>query len=222
MSLSALPDNKQAKHVELSNRGQYNILSSIFKGEIMYNKFRHPLNNKRRLMTVPDDVNWNTVLNYWGKTVPFTGFEPYPEYPGGEMPTELFETIMAEAVLYLGYPYTWGGKTPPYFDCSGFVGYLYKKYGVIPDDVVSYTGTLHDYCIKVPAGEEKAGDLCFWNGSGGTTWEGNAHVAIYIGNGYVIDSSGGGVQYRKVTYHNQSRFAGYFRPPSMEEPETGD
>ena len=174
------------------------------------------MSNKRRLLTVPDDVNWNTLLNYYSKTIPFVGYEP-SEYPGEPMPTEVFDRMMEEAITYLGYPYTWGGKTPPYFDCSGFVGYLYKKYKIIPESVVSYTGTLHDYCTKLADGEQQPGDLCFWNGSGGTTWEGNAHVGIYIGNGYIIDSSGGGVQYRLVTYHNRSRFAGYFRPPNMEE-----
>ena len=182
----------------------------------MYNSFRHPVSNKRRLLTVPDDTNWNTLLNYYSKTKPFVGYIP-TEYPGESMPDEVFQAMLTEAETYLGYPYTWGGKAPPYFDCSGFVGYLYKTYGIIPNDIVSYTGTLHDYCVQVTDGTQKAGDLCFWNGSNGSTWEQNAHVGIFIGNGYVLDCSGGGVAYRLVTYHPTSRFAGYFRPPNMGE-----
>lgn len=186
-------------------------------GVIMPYTFRHECNIKRRLTTQPIGANWNSLINYWATTYPFPGWDPDnpedTEYPGEPMPNEQYDEMLKEAQKYLGYSYLWGGKTPPYFDCSGFVGWCYKYAGIIPESVVSYTGTLQEYCDKVPDGEERPGDLVFWNGTGGTTWEGNAHVGIYIGNGKILDDSGGGVAYRDLTWHGTERFAGYYRPP---------
>lgn len=190
----------------------------------MTNKWRDCIGRGRRLTTHPTGVNWVTLVNYWGDTPDFPGYLPVP-YPGEPMGTEKLQEMLEEAQKYLGYSYQWGGKTPPYFDCSGFVGWCYKVVGLIPWEVDSYTGTLHDYCTEVSESEALPGDLCFWNGSNGTTWEGNAHVGIYIGNGYILDDSSGGVDYRLVTWHYQDRFAGYFRVPGAQdpdEPEEGD
>lgn len=182
----------------------------------MPNRWRDPTSRHRRLTTTPTAANWNTLINYWADTNPYPGYDPTP-YPGLPMGTPQLKTMLQEAQKYLGYSYKWGGKTPPYFDCSGYVGWCYKYAGIIPESVVSYTGTLHDYCTQVPEEDALPGDLCFWNGSNGTTYDSNAHVGIYIGNGYILDDSGKGVAYRLVTYHYQSRFAGYFRVPGAQE-----
>lgn len=145
--------------------------------------------------------------------------EPFPgvEAPGGgppEYPAE-YAAVIAEGQKYLGYSYYWGGKTPPYFDCSGFVGWCYKQAGVIPESVVSYTGSLRAYCIQVSDASARPGDLVFWAGNSG---ESGAHVAIYIGNNQILDSSGSGVDYRPLTWHDSvlTRI-GFFRPPKWME-----
>lgn len=184
-------------------------------------KFRWPYAQKRRLLTIPFSGQWRTMLDYWAKTYPapvVPGSPTVTDYPGTTMPNATYEAMLAEAQSYIGYSYTWGGKTPPYFDCSGYVGYLYKKYGLMPDTVVSYTGTIYAYLkdYQVDESEARAGDIAIWGGSStGTADEGNAHVAIYIGNGYVLDASGNAVGYRTVAWHGYTRFLGYFRCPDL-------
>lgn len=180
--------------------------------------FRDVCGRKRRLTTIPDSTNWVTLRNYWAFTVPYNGYNPTP-YPGttvtsdNPMPPEWYNALMSECVKYLGYPYVAGGKTPSTsFDCSGFVGYCCKVVGIIPDSVISYTYTLRQYCSLVPNGEEAPGDLCFWARNPGPSEGMGAHVAIYIGNGWEIDASGGGVAYRQVSVHS-TPFLGYYRIP---------
>lgn len=168
---------------------------------------------RRRLITTPTGADWNSLLNYWAITDPFPGYIP-ENYPGLPMINNKYNAMLQEAVSYLGNAYLWGGKTPPNFDCSGFVGYLYKKYELIPQDIISYTGTLYTYVqnYEVTKSEALPGDWCFWGM--GTN---NQHIAIYIGNGYILDSARKGVDYRLVTYHNTAAtFNGYFHVPSNE------
>lgn len=183
----------------------------------MPNRWRDPTSRKRRLTSIPTATNWNTLINYWAETPDFPGYVP-EDYPGEPMRTAQLQAMLQEAVKYLGYSYKWGGKTPPYFDCSGYVGWCYKFAGIIPESVQSFTGTLHDYCTEVAEQDALPGDLVFWNGRDGTTWANNAHVAIYIGNAMILDCAGPGVDYRPVNWHSTvAEFAGYFRVPGAQE-----
>lgn len=190
----------------------------------MANKFWRPVPCKRRLRTMPQSGEWASLLDYWAKTNPYPPIPSEPDpgesYPGEEMPTTALENMLEEAQKYVGYSYTWGGKTPPYFDCSGFVGYLYKKYDLFPDSVVSFTGTIYDYLknYEVDSSDRRPGDVMLWGGTvTGTAQDSNAHVGFYIGNGYIMDCTGPGVGYRSVNYHPQSRFLGYFRGPLFDD-----
>lgn len=169
------------------------------------NKFRRPLSLRRRLTTAAISTgDWNSLLNYWADTNPFPGYEPEP-YPGLPMPTLALETMLAEAQKYLGYSYSWGGKTPPYFDCSGYVGWCYKFAGIMPTEVVAYTGTIWTWCQEVgtehPLDTAPPGSIVVW-GIGGTAYAPNAHVAIYIGNNTILDAASSGVDYRPITWHD--------------------
>ncbi len=43
---------------------------------------------------------------------------------------ELRDSIVNYAQNFLGTPYKWGGTTNNGFDCTGFVYYVFKKFGI--------------------------------------------------------------------------------------------
>lgn len=95
------------------------------------------------------------------------------------------DQMMATAKLYLGCPYVWAGNGPSYFDCSGYVNYIYKYYGYslhrVAQDIYSYDG------VHVDKSNLRAGDIiCFGYGPYSIT-----HVGMYIGNGQFIHASSG-------------------------------
>lgn len=98
--------------------------------------------------------------------------------------------LIENAKELIGVKYVWGGNTPQSgVDCSGLLYYIQKKAGSEVGDLTasgySKLGT------RIPIGEEKAGDFLFF----GTPV---THCAIFIGNGFMIESRGG----RKNTASN--------------------
>lgn len=98
--------------------------------------------------------------------------------------------LVVYATNLIGTPYVWGGSTPAHgLDCSGLLYWIQRTAG---SDVGRYNAaTYANMGEKIPVGQQKAGDFLFF---------GNpvTHCAIYIGNGYMIESRGG----RKNTADN--------------------
>lgn len=92
-----------------------------------------------------------------------------------------------ELVLYannlIGTPYVWGGSTPAHgLDCSGLLYWIQRTAG---SNVGRLTASGYSKIgTRIPIGQQKVGDFLFF---------GNpvTHCAIYIGNGYMIESRGG-------------------------------
>lgn len=104
--------------------------------------------------------------------------------------------IVNYAMQFLGVPYVWGGESPNGFDCSGLVQYVFRHFGVdLPR--VSYQqasrGTI------VPLSQLQPGDLVAWDEN--PNQPGADHIAIYAGNGYVVEAphTGANVRYRKLS-----------------------
>lgn len=91
--------------------------------------------------------------------------------------------LVENAKELLGVKYVWGGNTPQSgLDCSGLLYYIQKKAGSEVGDMTasgySKLGT------KIPIGQQKVGDFLFFGSPVN-------HCAIFIGNGYMIESRGG-------------------------------
>ena len=122
--------------------------------------------------------------------------------------------ILTTAVHYVGYPYVWGGTSPTAevdfgvpaaggFDCSGFVWRVYKLTSYPGEGDLA--GVLRGRTTYVMSGEvprsERIGikklqpaDVLFF-GANGPRSSPNVvdHTALYLGNGWFIQSSDEGV-----------------------------
>lgn len=99
------------------------------------------------------------------------------------------QEVVNYAEQFLGVPYVWGGYTPSGFDCSGLVQYVYAHFGVsLPRTTYeqAHSGT------DVTGSTLQPGDLLFFNrGSNGPE-----HVAIYAGNGEMVEAPHTGANVR--------------------------
>jgi cell wall-associated NlpC family hydrolase len=124
------------------------------------------------------------------------------------------QRVLTTAIRYVGYPYVWGGTSPGPetlfgvssgggFDCSGFVWRVYK--------LTAYTGegtlasvlrgrTTFQMSGEVPrsaritAANLQPGDVMFFGANGPKSKPSVVdHTALYLGNGWFVQSSGEGV-----------------------------
>lgn len=85
--------------------------------------------------------------------------------------------IVDAARSALGTPYSWGGSSLGGMDCSGLVNFAYEAAGI---DVPRTSSQISNGGRWISQSEARPGDIVAWSG----------HVAIYAGNGQIIDASG--------------------------------
>ena len=91
--------------------------------------------------------------------------------------------LVAYATNLIGTPYVWGGNTPAQgLDCSGLLYYIQKKAGSDVRDMSASGYSMHGKKIGIE--QKKPGDFLFFGRP-------VTHCAVYIGNGYMIESRGG-------------------------------
>lgn len=84
---------------------------------------------------------------------------------------------------FLGTPYVWGGTSPSGFDCSGLVQYVYKQLGF---DLPRISADQARSGKRIDLKDLKPGDLVGWDNSSRNY--GADHIAIYIGDGKIIEA----------------------------------
>ena len=122
--------------------------------------------------------------------------EPAPAYeePEDEEPSYSYggaSTAIATAMTYLGVPYVWGGESYGGVDCSGLTMLAWESAGV---DLPHLSRAQYGYGTHVSLGDMEAGDLIFWSSDG--TQSGIYHVALYLGDGQMIEAPTFGVPVR--------------------------
>lgn len=110
-------------------------------------------------------------------------------------------TIANYALNFVGNPYVWGGTSLTNgADCSGFVQSVYAHFGYsIPRtsrDQASSAG------YEVSINNVQPGDLIFYTNSSGTI----NHVAMYIGNGKVVNASTARTGIKVSSYNYRSPY----------------
>ncbi len=141
--------------------------------------------------------------------------------------------ILTTAVHYVGYPYVWGGTSPTSevdfgvpaaggFDCSGFVWRAYKLTSYPNEGSLADTlrgRTTYVMSGEVPASERigeqhlQPADVMFFGAKGPHSTPAQIdHAALYLGNGWLIQSSDEGVTLAPLDGWNAGNFAWARRP----------
>ncbi|GKV69201.1 hypothetical protein NCCP2716_16990 [Sporosarcina sp. NCCP-2716] len=105
------------------------------------------------------------------------------------------DSILAYAKKFEGTPYLFGGSTPEAFDCSGYILYVYKFFGI---NLPRTSETQYQVGTAVPRSDLRAGDLVFFEN---TYKQGISHTGIYIGNGDFLSAKTGGVGIANLDTH---------------------
>ena len=95
--------------------------------------------------------------------------------PGG---SSTAATAVQAALSRVGDPYVWGAAGPGAFDCSGLVMWAYAQAGVY---LPHYSGAQYADTTHIPMSALQPGDLVFPANPG-------QHVAMYIGNGEIVQA----------------------------------
>lgn len=97
---------------------------------------------------------------------------------------DLRQQIIDYSKKLIGIKYVYGGSSTKGFDCSGFVSYVYKKFGMTLPRASKDMGSGG---TSVKKADLQMGDLVFFDTNGGLN--GINHVGIYIGSGKFIHAS---------------------------------
>jgi cell wall-associated NlpC family hydrolase len=122
-------------------------------------------------------------------------------------PVAALDTMLRAAMSRQGLPYVWGGAGPKSFDCSGLVQWSFAQAGIVMPRVAA------DQALSgpgVPVSQLAPGDLLFYR-TDPTAPDYIAHVAIYLGNGWMIQAPEPGMDVEVVPAAFGSEFAGAIR-----------
>jgi peptidoglycan DL-endopeptidase CwlO len=106
------------------------------------------------------------------------------EQGGSSVGSQQIATMLNAALSRRGMPYVWGAAGPNSFDCSGLVQWSFAQAGITMPRVAA------DQALTGPAvqsGQLQPGDLMFWR-TDPTAPNYISHVAIYLGNGQMIQA----------------------------------
>ena len=123
------------------------------------------------------------------------------------VPQTALNAMLTAAMSRRGMPYVWGAAGPTSFDCSGLVQWSFRQAGILMPRVAA------DQALSgpsVPVSQLQPGDLLFYH-TDPTDPTYISHVAIYIGNGWMLQAPEPGLDVEVVPADFGSEFAGAVR-----------
>jgi peptidoglycan DL-endopeptidase CwlO len=123
------------------------------------------------------------------------------------VPQATLNAMLRAAMSRRGMPYVWGAAGPTSFDCSGLVQWSFRQAGLLMPRVAA------DQALSgpaVPVSQLQPGDLLFYH-TDPTDPTYISHVAIYLGNGWMIQAPEPGLDVEAVPADFGSEFAGAVR-----------
>jgi len=164
MTLKADNEQKLSKLSESKNQ-QAKLIADLKNQEKLYGADID--NSKKAIDAIKKQINDLRISR--GST---SGFNDVISY--------IFSNNANGKPKFIGTPYVWGGSTPYNysagtggFDCSGFVQYVYRQFGV------NLPRTTYDQInsgVEVSRNDLKPGDLILFG-----TWSNPHHIGIYYG-----------------------------------------
>ena len=94
--------------------------------------------------------------------------------------------------------YQWGASGPTTFDCSGLVMWAYEQVGI---SLPHFSGAQYNDTTHIPMSDLQPGDLVFFS-------DPNEHVAMYVGNGDIVEAAHTGTQVHVVPMYSGFVLAG--------------
>jgi peptidoglycan DL-endopeptidase CwlO len=125
----------------------------------------------------------------------------------GGLSSAQLTTALRAAEGRQGQPYAWGAAGPSSFDCSGLVQWSFAQAGVAMPRVAADQARTGP---AVPVSQLQPGDLLFYH-TDPTDPGYIAHVAIYLGNGWMIQAPQPGLQVQVVAADFGAQYAGAVR-----------
>jgi peptidoglycan DL-endopeptidase CwlO len=138
---------------------------------------------------------------------PPVGAIPGASVSGGAMTAVQLTAALRAAESRRGLPYVWGAAGPASFDCSGLVQWSFAQAGISMPRVAADQARAGQ---AVPVTQLQSGDLLFYH-TDPTDPGYISHVAIYLGNGWMIQAPQPGMDVQVVPASFGSQFAGAIR-----------
>lgn len=117
---------------------------------------------------------------------------PAPAPAPAPAPSGGVGAVIAFAEAQIGDWYLWAAEGPDRWDCSGLTMMAWRQAGV---SLPHYSVAQYDAGTPIAISAAQPGDLMFWSSNGRPS--GIHHVALYVGNGQVIEAPRAGLQVRK-------------------------
>jgi hypothetical protein len=132
----------------------------------------------------------------------------YPGYQPPSAPATPAQVAINYATQQLGKPYRWGAAGPDAFDCSGLTQRSWAAAGV---GIARVSRDQYTSLPRVPYSQARPGDILAWasnTASPGTIY----HVALYLGDGKMIEAPSAGNPVRITTVRTYGLMGSVARP----------
>jgi cell wall-associated NlpC family hydrolase len=152
----------------------------------------------------PSTTGTTTTPNGGTTTTPNGGTTTAPTPVGTTPPvstggggSSVAAAAVQAALSRVGDPYVWGAAGPDAFDCSGLVMWAYDQAGV---SLPHFSGAQYADTTHISMADLEPGDLVFFSDPG-------EHVAMYIGNGDVVQAPYTGADVQVVPLYSEFTLA---------------
>lgn len=195
-------------------------INSVHSSRPGFNNVLDPLTNAKLAFAIYKDAgnSWspwvtaqNGLQNQYMQRAQAAVASPKYQQPWVSVPsyvansgatTGLRNSVVSTALSALGTPYVWGGNSLTQgVDCSGLVQQAYQSVGIsLPrtaNEQTDGSGEFNAMGTRAPISSLRPGDLIAWPGNrSGQSASFVGHVAIYRGNGQIIEAPTQGVPVR--------------------------